>query len=60
MNLQHFRAEIDRIDDDILQLLERRMEIVKRIGKEKLQSKAPIYRPEREKEIIERLNAKKS
>ena len=60
MKLQHFRAEIDHIDDNILQLLERRMEIVKRIGKEKLQSKAPIYRPEREKEIIERLNAKKS
>ncbi|EEO26748.1 prephenate dehydratase [Helicobacter winghamensis] len=60
MNLQHFRTEIDGIDDSILELLEKRMEIVKRIGKAKMQSNAPIYRPEREKEIIDRLNSKKS
>lgn len=36
------------------------MEIVKSIGKAKMQSNAPIYRPEREKEIIDRLNSKKS
>lgn len=60
MNLQHFREEIDGIDDSILELLEKRMEIVKRIGKAKMQNNAPIYRPEREKEIIDRLNSKKS
>ncbi len=53
MNLQNFRREIDSIDDEILGLLEKRMEIVKRIGKAKLQSNTPIYRPEREKEIID-------
>ncbi|MDY3113576.1 MAG: prephenate dehydratase [Helicobacter sp.] len=58
MDLTHFRAEIDNIDDTILELLERRMEIVKRIGKAKILSKSPIYRPEREKEIIDRLCAK--
>lgn len=60
MNLQNFRVEIDKIDDEILGLLEKRMEIVKRIGKAKLQSNAPIYRPEREKEIIDRLSSKGS
>lgn len=59
MDLRHFREEIDGIDDAILDLLERRMEIVKRIGKIKMQSKVPIYRPEREKEILDRLCAKK-
>lgn len=58
MNLAHFRTEIDKIDDTLLELLEKRMEIVKRIGKEKIQNNAPIYRPEREKEIIDRLCAK--
>lgn len=52
MNLQNFRREIDSIDDEILGLLEKRMEIVKRIGKAKLQSNTPIYRPEREKESL--------
>lgn len=60
MNLQNFRREIDSIDDEILGLLEKRMEIVKRIGKAKLQSNTPIYRPEREKEIIDRLHSKGS
>lgn len=52
MNLQNFRREIDSIDDEILGLLEKRMEIVKRIGKAKLQSNTPIYRPEREKKSL--------
>lgn len=59
MNLQHFRNEIDKIDDSILELLEKRMGIVKQIGKAKIQTNSPVYRPEREKEIIDRLNQKK-
>lgn len=60
MDLQKFRTEIDSIDDAILELLEKRMEIVKHIGKAKLQNNAPIYRPEREKEILDRLTSKGS
>ena len=59
MNLRVFREEIDKIDDTLLELLEKRMEIVKQIGKAKTLSNAPIYRPEREKEIIDRLESKK-
>ncbi len=58
MKLEAFRKEIDTIDDNILELLERRMEIVKHIGKLKAQSNTPIYRPEREQKIIQRLLAK--
>ncbi|AWI33928.1 chorismate mutase [Helicobacter apodemus] len=58
MKLEAFRKEIDAIDDNILELLEKRMEIVKHIGKLKAQSNTPIYRPEREQEIIQRLLAK--
>lgn len=59
MKLQQFREEINKIDDKILELLEKRMEIVKQIGKIKMQGNTPIYRPEREKEIIDRLISKK-
>ena len=51
MKLEAFRKEIDTIDDNILELLERRMEIVKHIGKLKAQSNTPIYRPEREQKL---------
>ena len=59
MKLQQFREEINKIDDKILELLEKRMEIVKQIGNIKMQGNTPIYRPEREKEIIDRLISKK-
>ncbi|CAM2788266.1 prephenate dehydratase [Helicobacter burdigaliensis] len=58
MDLRAFREEIDGIDNTLVELLEKRMEIVKKIGKAKLKSKAPIYRPDREKEILDRLGAK--
>ncbi|MDR1284677.1 MAG: prephenate dehydratase [Campylobacteraceae bacterium] len=49
------RKEIDKIDDDILKLLNQRMEFVKEIGVLKHTSGSSIYRPEREKEILDRL-----
>ncbi len=53
--LQKLRKEIDSIDNEILRLLNKRMEIVKKVGELKNNTNAPIYRPEREREIIERL-----
>lgn len=55
MNLNEKRKKIDAIDDEIFELLNKRLEIVAQIGKEKIKSKTSIYRPEREKQIIERL-----
>ncbi|MBN2896709.1 MAG: prephenate dehydratase [Campylobacterales bacterium] len=54
--LQECRSVIDTIDDEILRLLNERMKVVQRVGEIKHQSKAAVYRPEREKEIIERLS----
>ena len=53
--LKELRNEIDKIDNEILSLLNKRMEIVKKVGELKNNVNAPIYRPEREKEIIDRL-----
>jgi len=53
--LKKLRSEIDKIDNEILTLLNKRMEIIKKVGELKNNTNAPIYRPEREKEIIDRL-----
>ncbi len=59
MNLDQLRDEIDSIDDEILRLLEKRMQIVKSVGDLKHKSGGSIYRPEREQEILQRLKGKK-
>jgi chorismate mutase/prephenate dehydratase len=55
--LQHYRREIDRIDDEILRLLNERSKNVIEIGRLKQQSDrdANLHTPAREAEIIERL-----
>jgi chorismate mutase/prephenate dehydratase len=54
--LLELRKQIDSIDNELLKLLNRRMEIVRKVGELKNTSNAPVYRPEREKEIIKRLS----
>ena len=53
--LQACREAIDAIDDKILALLNERMKVVQRVGEIKNETGGAIYRPEREKAIIERL-----
>lgn len=57
MDLNTLRASIDTIDDEILTLLLKRIDFVKQIGAIKAKNKAVIYRPEREKQILDRLKA---
>ena len=56
-SLDDCRVEIDSIDNEILELLNKRMQVVERVGEIKSDSGGAIYRPEREKAIIERLSA---
>ncbi|MDD3462153.1 MAG: prephenate dehydratase [Sulfurospirillaceae bacterium] len=55
--LEVYRKEIDAIDDEILKLLNQRMEIVRNVGILKQTSRTAIYRPEREKQILDRLKS---
>ncbi len=55
MELETLRKRIDEIDDKLLALFNERMELVHRVGELKNASGAPIYRPERERAILERL-----
>ena len=59
MNIEELRTKIDKIDSDILNLLNERMDIVHEIGLIKSASNESVYRPEREKEIIERCKISK-
>lgn len=53
--LDLLRQQIDHIDADLLDLLNKRMKLVNEIGKLKQISGGAIYRPERERAILERL-----
>ncbi|MCS6969069.1 MAG: prephenate dehydratase [Cytophagales bacterium] len=54
--LAEIREKIDAIDNQILDLLNQRMVLVKQVGNLKRSANATIYRPEREKAILDRLN----
>ena len=54
--LDDCRVAIDSIDNEILELLNKRMKVVERVGEIKSDTGGAIYRPEREKAIIERLS----
>jgi chorismate mutase/prephenate dehydratase len=55
--LEDCRDAIDTIDNEMLKLLNKRMKVVERVGEIKKDTGGAIYRPEREKSIIERLTA---
>jgi chorismate mutase / prephenate dehydratase len=61
-DLQQHRKEIDRLDDDILRLLNERSKNVIEIGKLKKQTdaEANLHTPRREAEIVERLTRQNS
>ena len=53
--LDELRRKIDAIDNKLIDILNERMSIIHEVGQLKRSSKSPIYRPEREKSIIDRL-----
>ncbi len=53
--LEECRIAIDEIDNELLKLLNKRMKVVERVGEIKKDTGGAIYRPEREKAIIDRL-----
>ena len=52
------RQKIDKLDEDIIQLLKRRMGISKEVGKLKEKLDIPVEDKGREQEIIDRLTQK--
>ncbi len=56
--LEDCRDALDLIDNEILELLNKRMNVVHRVGEIKSNDGSAIYRPEREKAILDRLTQK--
>ncbi len=56
--LDALRAALDAVDDDILDALNRRAELVEQVAEHKKATGSPFYVPDREKRIIERLTAR--
>lgn len=52
------RGEIDACDDELLAALARRAELVRRIGAAKRAAGLPAVDPERERRLVERLQAR--
>ncbi len=55
MSIQQLRKKIDAIDWQVVSWLNKRAEISRKIGKEKLKHKKGIYAPDREKEVLDRI-----
>lgn len=54
-NVNECRGEIDRIDSEILRLLNRRTRIAIEVGRMKREHGAPVHSPERENQVLARV-----
>ena len=57
MDIPGWRKKIDEIDRKLVDLLNQRARAAREIGRLKQNTQMPIYEPEREKAIIERVHA---
>ena len=55
MSLDELRKRIDKLDDQLVKLLNERARVVEEIGKLKNRTDKPIYAPDREKKILEKI-----
>ncbi len=58
MDLLELRKQIDEIDDKLIPLLEKRMEVVAQVAEYKAQHGIPVLNEQREKEILDGIKAK--
>lgn len=56
MSIEKHRKNIDQIDKEIIELLGKRADFVKEIGKFKKDQNIPFYKPEREAEIFNKID----
>src|SRR5262249_62340794 len=55
VSLTTIRRRIDRIDDQLLRLLNRRAKLVLAVGEQKQRQQAAVYVPDREHAVLKRL-----
>lgn len=55
MKIDDYRQQIDALDLELLELLNQRARLAMAIGSEKAKISAPVFVPEREKAVLDRL-----
>lgn len=55
MTLEEIRGELDKIDQAIVTLLDKRAKLGKQVGQIKREQNLPLHHPEREKEVLHRI-----
>lgn len=55
MDISDWRKRIDELDAKLVELLNERSRCAAEVGKRKRAAKIPLYQPEREREILERV-----
>lgn len=55
MDIDAIRREIDRLDDELLRIFNARAGLALKIGEVKKEKGLPVYDPQREKRIFERM-----
>ncbi|BDA79542.1 bifunctional chorismate mutase/prephenate dehydratase [Leptospira kobayashii] len=57
-DLKKLRIQIDSLDENIIDLIQKRAEFASEIGRIKRNSSDPIYRPDRERDVYEKVSGK--
>jgi chorismate mutase len=57
LDLDELRRGIDAVDQQILKLLHERIRLVMQVGEYKRQRGIPVYDPDRERQLLERLSS---
>lgn len=58
MHIEDLRREIDHIDDELIRLFLKRMDIARQVAEYKKENNLPIYVPAREREKLQDVAAK--
>jgi len=51
-NLKTYRNELDKIDNEIFDQIVKRLKIIEKVAKYKIENNIELYHPQREKEMI--------
>ena len=55
MNMKEYRKQIDALDQELVALINKRLDVAKKIGEVKKEANKEIYAPHREKEVYEKV-----
>ena len=58
MDMTQLRDEINQIDEELVKLFSKRMQVAKEIGQYKQENNLPVYDPERERQVLVRQASK--